>query len=245
MNNLLKISGILAMIAFTFASVCAGLFLLSVKRTSDGMPEFMERTSTEYRTLIALEMDATRQEILDTINKNAGSGIGEVSATRRDAVALLAKIDQRAVELAAAIDKRASQAVEVSHRFMLAGGFTAMDEYKKTNEALRATLAIADRQLAMGDNFAPYMNCKGNGACIPAQTVALLGSSRSTVGTLARELPKISLSFEKSAESAERTMLTNEKTARNIADLTTPMKPWIKWVLRGATVAVPIIGVVK
>ena len=209
MRRALQFSGILARIALTATLLYAALLLRSAKRFMDGMPEFTERQATEYRTTASLQADAFREELLEKIDKLGNRGISEVSAGRRD-------VSRKTDVLALNVDERTKQGIDVMQRLIVANGFTAMDEYKRTNEALRTTLNTAERQLSMLDNFKPYMECKGNGACLPAQTAATLGSMRFTLGAVAKHTPEIADSVEKAADSVERLMVTNERIATNI-----------------------------
>ena len=55
----------------------------------------------------------------------------------------------------------------------------------------------------------PLIDCKGNGACLPSQLLAITGSIRSTLGVVARTMPEISKSIgEASSNSAEASKAT-------------------------------------
>lgn len=67
----------------------------------------------------------------------------------------------------------------------------------------------------VGSRLAPWLDCKGNGACVQAQFTALLGASRVTAGETSKTM--------RAVRAATPQILENvDKTTGNIARLTKP-----------------------
>jgi len=98
------------------------------------------------------------------------------------------------------------------------------------------------------------LDCRGNGACLPAQTLALVGSARFTMGQIARSAPEASRAFlgiEKSIHGSAKTfevgfpIFVNNTNAitGNIATITKPK--WWEAPLKAAVAGAVVAGSLK
>jgi hypothetical protein len=88
----------------------------------------------------------------------------------------------------------------------------------------------------------PLLECKGNGACLPAQILAISGSARYTMGQVARAAPEIAQSIKvasaKSAATSER--------AQEVATQTLVVMRQVQEVAKGAeSVTVELAGAAR
>jgi len=127
----------------------------------------------------------------------------EIAATRSE---VLAAVDRQGAALIATVGPTADAAT------------AALDEYRRVPAAVTATLS-------------PWMECRGNGACIPAQLTALLGASRATAGEASRTMRTI-------RESTPAIVGNADKITSNVERLTRPDR----LAVRILKLAAPIFG---
>ncbi|WP_321471171.1 hypothetical protein [uncultured Paludibaculum sp.] len=135
---------------------------------------------------IQREGDNTRTAALTAIGDTRKEVLGEVATLRADvmtrtdnALATVADVAQRAD------DRLADLTAKVDDQLTATNATVA---------GLRADLKptldhAAELSGQVNEAAKPLLNCKGNGACLPSQALALVGSARFTMGQIARAAP--------------------------------------------------------
>jgi len=179
-----------------------GMSTYQVYRVPDRMVTEVQRTRTALQTEAQKTRTALQMELRDT-----------------------------RTALATEIDKTRKEALDRADRLVTASEGT-LSKINDTLGSAQPVLANAASLTAQVDNAArPLLDCKGNGACLPAQTMALVGSARFTMGQIAKATPASAQATVKLQQHAAGIAEDVHKVTRAI---TAPVPLWKK-ILWGVT----------
>ena len=179
----------------------SALTMRDLHRLAEEVPAVLDAAvarEAEYtRAELAEQSNAWRRALLDESRRARLAAVAEsaawrtmtgveIAATRSD---VLAAVDRHGAAIIATVGPTATAAT------------AALDEYRRV-------------PAMVGERLSPWMDCKGNGACIPAQLTALLGASRATAGEASRTMRTIRESTPAIASNIDRTTANVERITR-------------------------------
>lgn len=236
-DQVVKFGKAAVLFAAVAALVAAAIAALAVRDALDVLPATVEAAIVEQSRVlqetISWELEATR----------TGARI-ESAEYRRLLRSELANARTAAIGESAAWREMARDEIGGVRRDVRAEMRAAVqlaDErlYPVTAAAERTIETFGSVPAQVGAELAPYWNCRGNGACWPAQTTALLGAARVTAGRTSMAM--------RAWEAATPSIVGNvDRTAANVERLTRPAS-LIERILRIAAPAAggAVMGVLK
>lgn len=208
-----------AFAALAWVFVEGALTVRTTRAELAGTQVFLKAEFTDTRNALLEEMRYARVDLIRQIDAARGRLIAEIATARRDSTSL---IDKHAAELTARADSQITE---------LRG-----DIVRGTTPVLRSTVGLLDTYQAIPgevrQDLRPWLDCRGNGSCWPAQITATIGATRATLGQVARSAPKVATSLERSAEASERATDATARAMGNVAELTRPMPRWVRYPLQ-------------
>lgn len=221
------------------------MFFRQARTTLVSLPALVKSEATFTRSDLAAEVRATRGELLQVVQHLGERSIHEIATGRRQLFQRIDKAGARADE----------HIMELRHTAMMSGSVfsqlvvPAVQDVQRTTASARNLMDTATLGLhETGRRLDPWTECRGNGNCYQATGLAALGSTRYTLGKIAKAADRydsISVNLDLSSKEALRASTNTANAMANIAELTKPMKWYIKWPLRMAGAAAPIIPIVR
>ncbi len=214
-----KILVMLVLAAAAFALLSVSLLALEMRREVNGVRADLRAELQLTRDAAERQMIATRATLLEEVRSTRAAAERQIASTRADLLA----------ELAATRDvaRQELSAVRTDLQPVLKESQALMAEYR----GLPDRAAYATRWL---------WDCSEYSACLQSQTLALVGSTRYTMGRVAQAAPRIAAAVERAADSSVAATEDLRQTSANLAALTRPSKGWIRHTVTGLQIAVPM-----
>lgn len=188
----------------------------------------LEQVTAATPIIIASEVAQTRQCVDQRMASIQASAVSEIRATRAAAIAEIAATRADITSRLASVEHRTDM-----HLFRITA---AMDMHMATaNGSLAHMAASVDPAAALvsdvHESIRPHLQCRGNGACWPAQVTAAIGAGRQTLGETSRTMRAV-------REAAPKVTANVQQTTANVERITRPDS----WLVRGIKLAGPVLG---
>ena len=215
MNRFVSGAARITLLALAWVCTEAALSVRVARAQIIELPVFLKGEITSTRQALIAEVQQVRVSSFDQIAIAQDRLLREVTAVRQDSLSLIDthawRIEDKAVGeiqgLRADLRSTAKPLVESS--------VALMGEYQSIPGEIRQDLR-------------PWLDCRGNGACWPAQITATLGATRATLGQVARSAPRVAISIERSALASEHATQATAQAMSNVAALTKPLPRWAR-----------------